>query len=284
MKKLQTTFGLIFGILLIASFATGVQAIDEASVDIEITYVHNFNHDLNQSGVGPADMTNDIYVGTESNPVGSRTVTLDLVEEGSTIIDSFSEGDVPGLHVIRGEDSTGKYIDFTLYAIHGFEARESVKFEIDLQNAVFTSVVNGAESSEHIFERPTDGICGILVDTPEDYINSNDEYEVNIDDDKAEFCAVARDGIDRVRVYYQLEKEDRNGDNDDDNLKVFESYNEVGEEIIPPVHAEEQSISLSSLDSGNDGSGNGFWIWFIILIIAIVILIVAVVAALSSGN
>jgi len=173
---------------------------DEAFIEIDITYFNNFD----PPGTPPlGDMSSDVFVGEESEPFGSDEVVIPLTSGGEPIIDPTSSDDVPGLHVLRGQDETGNFIEISSYGFNSAETRESVKFEVELQNSIFMSIVNEAGGGG--YEGSGDDSCGIEEGNPENDVTGDDEFSIEIGGTTGSFCAVTNTNRDRIRLYYIVE-------------------------------------------------------------------------------
>jgi LPXTG-motif cell wall-anchored protein len=196
-------------------------AICKARLQVNVTYAAN--HTFGSSST--ANMSDSVFVGNSPNSVGTGSVTIDLTDGDNNdnyIIDTASDGNIPGVHVQRGVDSDGAYIEITGYGKNHSKSREAFKANVEFLNADILSVVNG---SSYPFEKPNDGVCGIDEDkTVNTHQPGNDQYKFAIGGSTGSVCSVTSNGIDRMRVYYELVEsydcelpggDDEDGDDED---------------------------------------------------------------------
>jgi len=169
----------------------------EAKVFVNVTYYANYNP---PGARKIADISDRIFVGNQKEPYGNGIALINLTKNGSFIVDPLSNKDVHGLHIQRGVDREGAFMEFTLYGKNEPSSRESIKFNIRMQNALITKSVDPED--EFDFENPHNGICGIKsyntsLDNP-----GEDEYEIKTEK-FASFCSITGSSIDSVKIYYQ---------------------------------------------------------------------------------
>ncbi|MBX4212170.1 hypothetical protein KW787_01795 [Candidatus Pacearchaeota archaeon] len=192
----------VFILALIFSTSGVLAANRAAKITIEVTYFDNYQP---IRSLDPSDVSDKIFVGNSEAYVGKGIVTIPLTtSSGVPLADPNSDTDVPGLHVERGRDSTGQYVEFTSFGMHIIEEqRESIKFKIKLIDATIDEAVNGP--STKTYENAQDGTCGITegggaIDDDSD----NDEYSVVEGGTTGTFCSVVSGKIDQVRIYYDV--------------------------------------------------------------------------------
>ncbi|MBX4196682.1 hypothetical protein KW805_03775 [Candidatus Pacearchaeota archaeon] len=192
----------VFVLAVIFSMSNAMAANKVAKLTIDVTFVDNYQP---LRSLDPSDASDKVFVGNSETPVGHGIVTIFLTNgHGVPITDEITNGDVPGLHVRRGRDSTGQYFEFTSFGMHIIEEqRESIKFNIKLTDATINEAVNGP--STKTYENAQDGTCGITEDGGAiDDDSNNDEYSVNEGRTTGSFCSVVSGKIDQVRVYYDV--------------------------------------------------------------------------------
>ncbi len=186
-------------LLVILSFASA-QGTQEASVTIDISYVANYNP-LNITNDSAPDLTDAIFLGNNSAPIGTRHITLPLTNGRIPLVDASGSEDVPGLYMERGQDANGPFIKFSLYGYNDVSTYEIMKFTASLTNAKIVAIVNDTKAP---YELQGDGICGINEENP-GASTGNDEITSNAQNTSAEFCATLNLHIDLARLYYVYE-------------------------------------------------------------------------------
>lgn len=190
--------GIVVSLILLLTALGTVSAL-EASMNITITYVANYNPG-NVTGEFQPDMTNAIFVGNNSQAIGTGSVVLPLTQNQTRITDVLGVYDVPGLHVQRGHDQLGDYVEFTTYAFNDIDSNEIIKFQVQFDRATIASLVNDTIGP---YEFNGDFVCGINETDPSQS-NGNDEMTRGADFKSAEFCSMANVHYDRARVYYNV--------------------------------------------------------------------------------
>ncbi len=195
--KARLVFHVILLLVIIAVF-TQITTAREAYVTINITYFSNYNP-LNLTTDLTPDVTNRIFVGNNSEPSGTGSLTLPLTSSQSVIIDVPGSDDVPGLYVQRGHDpQSGNYVEFSSYAFNYQESWESIKFDALLTNAIIVKIENDLVG-------PYDGvgnlICGIDETDPSKN-TGDDEFSFHVNATNASFCSMVNIHFDRARIYY----------------------------------------------------------------------------------
>lgn len=193
---------ILLSILLLITTLGTVSALD-ASMNITITYVANYNPQ-NITGDLQPNMTNAIFVGDNAQAVAHGTFTLPLTRNqnrSDIITDVLGLYDVPGLHVQRGRDAQGNYVEFTTYAFNDVSTNEIIKFHVQLNRASIASLENDTVGP---YEFNGDFICGINETDPSQS-NGNDEMTRGADFKSAEFCSMANVHYDRARLYYNVD-------------------------------------------------------------------------------
>lgn len=195
----------ICGLLLAAVFGLipKVNAADNVQVIIEVTYFANYD---DPGSTDIPDMSDQIFIGAQEEPVGRGRVVLALTENGEFLIDDVpfdpNPGDneiVPGLHIIRNADGTGKFIQFNTHGDNQGDDIEDIKFSIEFVNAKITGFFDPLEQP---YDIPLDGVCGIVEGDPQSS-TTEDEYVINVGGATADFCSSLGGGNDRVRVYFE---------------------------------------------------------------------------------
>ncbi len=164
----------------------------EATFDLGINYAANTG--------------NNVFVGSvRSTPAGVGRAEIPLTVNGRQFAlvdgkDRVNQDDVDGVHVYRGKDARGNYVEISNYGFNTPGVKESVKATFGFRNAEVISFQNGPDG---IFESPLSGGCGIQegdlnADNPD-----NDEYALNNDQQTGTLCSTVEDHRDRVRIYYR---------------------------------------------------------------------------------
>ncbi len=187
---------LLVGLFFLVFASSSVLAVDESFITINITYFDNYDPD---NATRFADMSDRVFVGNDSNATGQGNVRLFLTNNKTAIVDSFSSWDVPGMHVARGKDSAGNFVEFNFFGYNHIETKEVILFNVQFGNALIKNVTN---STTDEFEYPVNGSCGAIIGDPQ-HSKTDDEYNVSIGGSYAEFCTVTDVGGDRVRLYYE---------------------------------------------------------------------------------
>jgi len=182
MKK----FALLFMVFFVFVMVGMVSAFDESSVDIDITFLYN--------------LEDDIFVGNSNTPIGEGSATVPLTVEGVPIIDPEVDPQNAGIHILRGVDEFGQFIEISVPGPVMPELR-LIKFDIEFDNAVIVSFVNGSNTGEYPYENPLEDGCGINEEDPEETESFNDEYFIDIGGTQADFCSATNNGKDIVRIY-----------------------------------------------------------------------------------
>ncbi|MEK6858541.1 MAG: hypothetical protein AABX53_01355 [Nanoarchaeota archaeon] len=179
---------------------TSAQEAQEASVTVNIGYVANYNP-LNITNASAPDLTDAIFLGNNSAPIGTHHITLPLTNGRIPLVDASGSEDVPGLYMERGQDANGAFIKFSLYGYNDASTYEIMKFTASLTNAKIVAIVNDSKAP---YELQGDGICGINEENP-GASTGNDEITPNAQNTSAEFCATLNLHIDLARLYYVYE-------------------------------------------------------------------------------
>ena len=187
---------LLAGLFFLVLASSEVLAVDESFITINVTYFDNYNPD---NATKFADMSNSVFVGNDSNATGQGNVKVFLTNNKTAIVDSFSSWDVPGMHVARGKDSNGNFVEFNFFGYNHLETKEVILFSVQFSNALIKNVTN---STTDEFEYPVNGSCGAIIGNPQNS-KTDDEYNVSLGGNYAEFCTVTDIGGDRVRLYYE---------------------------------------------------------------------------------
>jgi len=184
MKK----FALLFAVFFVFVMVGMVSAFDESSLDIDITFLYN--------------LEDDIFVGNSNTPIGEGSATVPLTVEGVPIIDPEVEPQNAGIHIWRGEDEFGQFVEITVPGPI-IPILRLIKFDVEFDNAKITSFVNGASTGEFPYENPLEDGCGINEEDPEETESFNDEYFIDVGGTHADFCSATNNGKDIVRIYIE---------------------------------------------------------------------------------
>ncbi len=178
----------------------------ESFLKVHITYFANYDP---EGAIKHADMSDYVYVGNDSEPFGQTLVVIPLTTDNRTnpIIDpqvSSFQDDVPGLHIQRGENETGLFVEISAYGFNHKETRESVKADIEFINALIDQIQNGPDGG---YEKPDTQGCGIVEGDPQNDKPGNDEYNFVSGENTGDICSITNVHRDRVRLYYQPTEE-----------------------------------------------------------------------------
>lgn len=190
-------FVALTGFFLLALLST-VSAL-EASLTIDVSFVGNHNP-RNVTNESAPDLTNEIFIGDDTEAAGRGSVTIDLTNDGQLILDNEGPQTVPGLQVRRGNDSLGTFIEVSSYGFNAQETLELTRFSLTLIRAHFTSIVNDSIAP---YEGVGDGICGIN-ETSFGSSTGNDEITLSSTGSRADLCSLINSHYDRARIYYEL--------------------------------------------------------------------------------
>jgi len=173
----------------------------ESHLIIDINYFANYDP---EGATDLADMSDYVYVGNDSIPYGQAYVAIPLTTSNRTDFivdpqDSPTQDDVSGIHVQRGEDQTGSYVEISSYGFNHNETRESIKAGLEFVNASMAQVQNGPNGG---YEKPGTNGCGITEGSPQNDQPGNDEYDLSVGEKEGSICSITNVHRDRVRVYY----------------------------------------------------------------------------------
>ena len=164
--------------------------VEEAVMVINVSFVGNYNAPRTTG----ADMSNRVFVGGAQK--GRGIVSLPLTEDQESIVDSVVE-DVPGLAVARGVNSFGSYVLFSAFGGNHPDSRETIRFNIRLENSTIVRL----ENQNSGYENPFDDVCGIWLNDLSRSDNKNDEMVLQ-SNNVARFCSITNTDSDSVKVYY----------------------------------------------------------------------------------
>jgi len=176
-------------------------AIDDSYVIINVTHYGNFE-DPNYPDDNP-DMSDRIFVGNSSEEAGRGYLVLQLTDNGEPIIDLSEDyfnpqDDFPGIHILRGADENGSFIQFNSHGFNNNKTREDIIFEISLVNAV---IAQFGQVPIQIYDLYEGVPCGVDKNNPENSTGV-DTVVFDIGGTEAELCGTTGSGADRGRIYY----------------------------------------------------------------------------------
>jgi hypothetical protein len=171
----------------------------EAQLEIEVTHASNYDSPNPNPSFTP-DMSDSVFVG-DGGPVGTGFVNIFLTtnEGADAITDTDTNGDVPGLHVERGENHIGKYVEISAYGKNDAASREAITANINFINAEIDSAVNKGGDP---YEGQGNSICGVDLADPSLSNPAQDEFSFDIGGTTGEICSITNAGTDAVRIYY----------------------------------------------------------------------------------
>jgi len=173
----------------------------ESELRVDITYFANFDQ---QGATLFANISDDVYVGNSLFGQSIVTIPLTTNDRTNAIVDASASDDVPGLHIQRGQDTSGSYFEISAYGFNHNLTRESIKANTQLINATISSIENGPDGG---YENPLDGICGITEGDEENDLPGNDEYSFIDGANAGKMCSITNVHRDRIRVYYEPTEE-----------------------------------------------------------------------------
>ncbi len=245
-----------------------IEEICESHLEINIDYFANYDPPEATSKL--SDMSDYVYVGSDISPFGQTTVTIPLTTANRTvtIIDpsgSSMQDDVPGLHIKRGEDTGGSFVEISAYGFNYSNSRESIKGTIEFINALTSQVENGSGGG---YESPFGNQCGITEGDPKNDQPGNDEYEIIVDGYAGIFCSITNVHRDRVKIYYQSAEEcgvecgdsnlDQGEECDDGNTTSGDGCSATCTIETPePLCGDNNVDPGEQCDDGNTTSGDG---------------------------
>jgi len=162
----------------------------DATFTFDVTYFANFTP---RNASKPANMSDNIFVGTNSSPSARGHIIIPLTRNGMPIIDQDSNDNVPGIHISRKNG----YVEVTAYGFNAPTARESIKADFNFTNANLIRVEN---SALHPYEKQGNGTCGINLKAPRYSNPANDQYSIS--GNSGRLCSITNIDADQIRIVY----------------------------------------------------------------------------------
>ena len=188
----------VFVAFLLLAFP--VWAFGETSINISISHVGNTN------SVPPEErITEQIFRGGDPIALGTGSVNLSLTHQSHIPLeDNSGSGNVPGLYVVRGVDSGGRFVEFLVYGFHDVSTiKEDIQFSVRFTNGRVASVDHVQTGNQRWLEQAQNGVCGINMVNPYLSNSSEDEYTLSADSRSIDVCASVSVATDKLRVYYE---------------------------------------------------------------------------------
>jgi len=188
--KSKCVFIFMVSVILITLSTPGVVSATAGDVSLTLTVNYTGNYSPTSASHIP-NMSNNIFVGTDSAVFGTGSVSIPLVVNGSAVIDGDSTDNVAGLHVIRKNG----YVQITAYGFGGESTRETVRASFSFSNASITNIQNIN------YEDPS-GTCGVIEGNDRGSNPGNDQFTWS--GSSGTLCSTTSVNEDKMKIFYAI--------------------------------------------------------------------------------